>query len=294
MTEMLSRAIEGEDRTRGSRLPVVANFVVRKFTEEQYPEGALLAQRIHAQSYIDEQYVTEEAIDADGRLLADIDTARGDNIIYFLGQDDKDDQKIATLRKKFIPEQGDLKDLSGYRNSETFIRPEEIDRIYQHVAKYGLRSVVEISALGKAHDAPSETSMKLIRSVVHDSVRTNPDERWIILFTEHAYRAMDRFFGSTIVRRVGEFANVNDGQEYINPKLRFVPTVIKPASVMETLLSEASDETRLPTERMTRAATLNFMSAGSESSERYKEESTMILRGLRGGMKGAGDVSRDK
>ena len=242
----------------------VGSFLVRRFTESTNPELVEVAQRIHAYDYLISGYVSEDAI-IDGKLRSEIDTARGDTVTYYLGQEcGDDDNKASTIRKKYIAPDGSIEDLSAFENSIGSLYAGEEDVLRSHISKFGAQSVVEVGALARACGSKSSVSMKLIRTAVHDAVRENPHERWMILFADPAYRSMERFYGPTVARRIGHEAIVSSGKSYINDKLSFIPSVIEPANVLDTLAQEASSPDLDSRTRSKRLQAFKFMSEGAE------------------------------
>ena len=245
----------------------VGSFVTRKFTEEGYPDLALLAQRMHAFDYRASAFVTEDGMTDDGRLRAEIDTTRGPTVMYYIGQEmGNPDDAASTLRRKRIPRTGggSIEELSAFSHTIGSFYPGEEEALRYHVDEFGPEAVTEVGALARAVRATSRTSMKLIRTAVHDAARENAHEKWMILFARPAYASMERFFGPAVARRVGHEALVSSGNAYINPKLSFVPAVIDPGQVLNILAKEIGDDTTDPRVRAIRQHAFRFMSEGAD------------------------------
>lgn len=218
-------------------MPSLSSFKTRRFTEETDSLGVLHAWRIHAQDYLASNYVTNEAVVDDGTLSPDVDTARGDDVIYYLGVDTGTGTQ-ATLRKKLIPKGGRLEDLVNYSISNNMLYPQEKDNLLEHIDQHGARAVVEICALARSNNRNSLASLALVRALMYESV-DNGLERWFILFAKPAYLSFRRRFGDNIVLRAGDELSIGDSGGLVAPNLRFVPAIIDPSSILSTLKSEA-------------------------------------------------------
>lgn len=259
---MIEQTIPSSNGLVGSQNDTVSDFVVSRFTEDDFPEGAQQAQRIHAESYFDSGYVDRSSIGEDGCLLPELDTSRGTNVEYYLGRvaSRHGGHDWVSLRRKSIPFGGDVGDLSAFQNSRPHLYVGEELLLRNHVEQHGLSSLVEIGALAKTKNAPSSASMRLVRRAVLDAAYGNPHEKWLILFAKPAYESMRRFFGPRIARQVGEeISSVREGSRYVNPRLNFIPSVIEPALVIDTLAAESLQQSLAIKERNMRKKALEFM-----------------------------------
>ncbi len=221
-------------------LPGLESFQVTSFTEHSNPRRALRVQRIHAADYVDSGYVSIGAV-VDQVLTPDIDTARGSGVIYYLGIDPVTGDE-ASLRKKAIPEGGGLEGLPNFRSSQGAFYSESEEYLRDRIRVHGAGAVVEICALSRSNPRNSLASLALVRALVHESSAREDSEDWFILFAKPAFLSFRRRFGEAVVRRAGHDLTMADSSGFIKPGLQFVPTIIQPATTIETLDSEGKKD----------------------------------------------------
>ena len=253
------------------------DFSIVRFTEEQYPEGALRAQQIQGESYVTKGFVFETALDEYGRLMPELDRSRGSNVEYYWATSKKEntsgEKGQASLRKISSPEGGALEDLAAYRYCRDTIDPLAEDLLRQSVAEDGGSSIKEIAALSKTNNASSHVSFELLREITQESIRNDTHEKWLITFAQSAYTSLHARFGGVTLQVVGEPVAVDVGDERTSDELRLIPTLVEPCLSLDGIV-DAIHLAKTPLERKRLCEGLLFMVDGLEDqylSEAVKE-----------------------
>ncbi len=215
-------------------------YKIESFTQAENPAGAIRLQQIQGESYENEGYVYSSGLDKLGRLHADLDRSRGKDVIYYLAEPIKHEEGRANeagLRVKAVPEAGRLEDLAAYRYSKDALSPGAEAMLRSAMAERGNGNVKEIMALGKTNDASSMASFELMRRILQEAVVGKTEEKWLITFTEKAFKSVQERFGEAVVKAMGDPVAVDVGDERTSGTLRLVPTIIDPCHVLENLKS---------------------------------------------------------
>ena len=272
MIEVYNMSLE---RPRADKIYSMGRYIVKSFTETSSPEEAIIAQKVQAESYRESGYVEETAV-SEGKLLSEVDKSRGKDVVYYLGYDIEQKKSMASLRRKFIPNNGSLDDLSGFKDSQPVLFDGVEDELRQHINAYGQDSVSEICALGKTVSAPSSLSVRLIGAAIRDVYESQSNEKWIVLFAKPAYESINKLFGPSIVRQAGDLVDTVSGDEHVSSSLTFMPCVVDPGKIYDTLAEELYSDKLDKREYMARSRTLRLISEGLDTSGMSKATADMI------------------
>ncbi len=215
------------------------SFHIHSFTEDVDPASALMAQHVHAESFVLARFVHPdglEEINDDGRLYyrlpADLDKSRGNDITYVLAcskterRDLLTDEVVlnsATWRMHDIPEGGSREDLPAYILSKDSLYDwgeQYLRSVDENQPQYMLR---EIAALGRSRGSDPEGIFEIIRDGIHQSLENDRHEIWFFSIVDTTYSFLKREFGEQAVLQVGNPVAMDD--ERVNPDVRLVPVV---------------------------------------------------------------------
>lgn len=221
-----------------------SRYTIRNFTERNDPAGALRAQQIQGESYVAAGFIYPEGLDKDGRLNAELDRSRGDEVEYYValsGQDEPTSEGRASLRVISIPENGSLDDLPAYRYCRDALA-DDVQAVLQQAVAHDRLAVREIAALSKTEDTPALASYELMRTVIHDGIRRGRDEMWLITFADRAYGPISDYFGTQAIRQVGTPVAIDVGDERTSDELRLIPSIVEPLYMLDTMLDEIESD----------------------------------------------------
>lgn len=221
-----------------------SRYVIKSFTEIDNPEAALRAQQIQGESYVAAGFIYPDGLDRDGRLNAELDRSRGDDVEYYMAfanSDDPASEGRASLRVISIPEGGTLDDLPAYRYCQDTIS-DDARTVLQQAVAHDRFSVREIAALSKTTDTPALASYELMRAVIHDAIQRDHDEMWLITFADKAYGPITDYFGAQALRRIGSPVAIDVGDRRTSDELRLIPSIVEPLYMLDTMLDEVESD----------------------------------------------------
>jgi len=219
----------------------VDKYVYEHFTEQTKPELVLLAQQLHARSYMGEGFVHDDAVDDDGTMASDIDKARGNSVKYYIGYESEDDSQVpvSTLRKISLQGNETVEDLPGYQLSKNGLYDEE----REWLASIAPRRFQEISSFGHIPESPSTSGLELLRTVLQDSVGS--DEIWFFTMVSEKYNTLVNLFGPNAVRKIGEAIPLVDPRV---ADISLVPAIVDTSVFFQQVYETAINET-IPAKR---------------------------------------------
>lgn len=213
-----------------------------RFTETSSPKLAHEAWRLHATSYMDRHFITEDAIADDGTLKPEIDHARGKYVQYYISSESEGlsspeaSPRKATLRKIYIPPGGGLDALPAYRLciDSLYDEEKELLQAIQNPQKH----VQEIGALAQSEHRSHVASFGAMRQVLQDSFGKN--ETWLFSIVESTYAVLVRSFGPMAIRRVGSLVGLED--EGVSEQVQLVPVILEVDKFLQNIYDSALQE----------------------------------------------------
>lgn len=213
-----------------------------KATEASDQSFADLARAVHAQSYLHEGFITEQAI-TDGHIVSDIDKATGPRVEYYIGFSQNktpEPQPVSTLRKITMAEDG-LQSLPGYQLCGSVVSDEGVATL--HEAIDNKRPIKEISSFGHTVDVNALAGFELLRHTLQESLQNN--EVWFFTMVSKKYKTLENSFGPRALRRVGPAVPMNDDRV---GDVSLVPAIVDTATffddIAETILAEQNPHRR--------------------------------------------------
>lgn len=227
-------------------------YFIVSATEQESPELAMLAQRTQAKGYVEDMgFLSPDAIEKDGRLSADIDKARGENVEYFIakGWDSSTNELAleygaATLRKISIPEGQGLEVLPAYDLCKDAVYPEYKEWLED--LRTETPRVKELAALAKTPETSPVAIFELLRDIVHSSKKWDEDkgEIWFFSIVSTTYESLVSNFGDKAIVQIGDPVKLPDSRVSENVKL--IPAVVDVGNFFDNVVSaiEESNDKR--------------------------------------------------
>lgn len=169
------------------------------------PAFALLAHRVHAVSYLGEEFITEDAITETGEVTAALDKARGPGVEYYVGFAD-DGVAVSTLRKVHAQQRGGHELLPGYQVCADVIDAEAKE--FLAAAEEAGRPIVEMSSFGHIPELTSAAGLEIMRHVMQEAQGT--DEVWFFSMVTEKLQALQNRFGPLAIRSIGKAIAIKD------------------------------------------------------------------------------------
>lgn len=220
--------------------PRVSAYRVRSFSEASDADAAVRAQVIQAESYVAAGYLTNDAVEANGTLRPDVDTARGASVTYFLASprpSRRDGTGQAAGRLVGVPHGSGLEALQAYRVSSQYLTPGWRQRIELHFQIHGPSSVHELASLSRTRDARPTAVYELLRRIGHEAIMQGTQQLWLATLIDVAYKSIDANFGDRAVARAGQAFPAYRFDTWTAREFTFVPVVIEPMLVLDQMAS---------------------------------------------------------
>ncbi len=253
-------------------------YSIKRFTEASDGELAVKAQRVHAEGYLDMDFVVPAALDDDGRLPGDIDKARGENVDYYLASAwalDSDGVLVtqgATMRKVNIPKNGTIDDLPAYRLCKDSLYGAYRELLESTPNPH--KHIKEIAALAKSANASPVAIFELLRDAYHEAL--GKEEVWFFNIVSTTYQSLVDNFGDNALKQIGEPISFDDPR--INSEVTLVPAMV----VIELFIDEIRESaicTTDPHERKRLMRSFVFFSEGL-SDDQLSDDSKALLAAL--------------
>lgn len=227
------------------------------FFEQEAPDLAVEAQRIHAEGYRAMGFVTEDAIEEDKTLSADIDKARGPNVEYFLAtksEDATDADDRAALRKVHLTQGQTYEDLPAYSLSKDKLS--DLGQAYLRAVSYSA-DLKEIGALARTKDAHPMAVHELFREIVQGAQGKN--EVWMMTVVSTTYASLVGSFGSKNFILIGDNIPLDDSR--VGDQIELKPAIVQPAEFIDNILASYNAAATLQ-EKLRLQRSFMFMTEG--------------------------------
>lgn len=227
-----------------------------RFTEK---DGGLLvdeARRLHAQGYLSLGFVEPTAIESDGSISADLDKARGGDVIYYLAYDEHTGQYASTMRKIAISNNRHFTSLPAIglcRESFSSGSLEMLSEIDSSKAQ-----LLELAALAGDPKAGYRAIYESLRNGLHDGIQKN--EVWIFSLVASTHDSLVKNMGAEVFTVLGNDVKIEDHRVSDNVRLR--PLLLDTSTFLETLLGTCENEDISDSDRMRYLKSFIFFSDG--------------------------------
>lgn len=211
------------------------------------PDIVLKAQQLQGRCYLEYGYVRESALADDGRLVPELDSARGEDgktvATYLLarGVDKKVEEAGATMRMIDICGQGTIEDLPTYKYFRDTFGPDVIKRLDNIIGLYGSQGVRELAALGTTDRNNIHGSYELMRAVTQNSIikeaSSGHREKYLTSLTKISLGPITRFAGAGATEVLGEPVRVYAEDPRQN-EVYVTPVLIDPNRVLGGIIDE--------------------------------------------------------
>lgn len=238
--------------------------------EQDKPEIALTAQRIHGKSYVEYGYIAPEGLTEDGRLLPELDgnRDRADGSVrvnYLIARETGKsvEEARATVRLIDIGENGTVEDLPTYRYFKDVFSSETKTKLHNIIELYGKGSIREIGALGVTDARGHLGSYELMRATMQNALIKEAEyghrELFLVSMTKKSLRPITEFAGKNATTLLSEPTEMfsDDPRKVIH----ISPALIDPHKIIDGILDdiEASDS---PAKVVTLSHKLQFFADG--------------------------------
>jgi hypothetical protein len=225
-----------------------ANYVIEASVgPHDRPDVVLKAQQIQGRCYFEYGYVLGSALTDDGRLVPELDSARGEDgktvATYLLarGVDKTIEEAGATMRMVDVGEQGAIEDLPTYKYFKHTFSSEVKRKLDNLVGLYGTQCVREIAALGARDRSDVLGSYELIRAATQNSIIKEASgacrEKYLASLTEISLGPIIRFAGKGAVETLGEPVLVHAGDPR-QKEVYVTPVLIDPNKALDGFIDE--------------------------------------------------------
>lgn len=234
------------------------------FMEDEAPDLAIEAQRIHAEGYHAMGFVNKDAIQADGTLTTDIDKARGSNVKYYLDfnpQEGTNDR--AAVRKFNLVEGQTYRDTPAYAICKDYLSP--LGESLLDVVDDQEGRIKEIGALARSAEASPAAVFELFRKIVHDAKDTN--EVWFMTIVSDTRSVLERNFGKKNFISLGENVPIGSEDDLVADRIELAPTLVRPGKFIDNILAATKDSDLKASEVHRLRRSLVFMTDGLSSEE---------------------------
>lgn len=242
--------------------PRISDYCVRSFCEASDTNAAVRAQVIQAESYVAAGYLTRHAVEPNGTLHPDIDTARGVNVTYFLASPRTERRDVtgeAAGRLVGVPDGSGVEALRAYRASWEYLAPAWRERIDLHFEVHGAASVREVAGLSRTRDARPAAVYELLRRMWHEAMMLGTPQLWLATLVDAVCVSIASNFGDRALARVGRVVPAYRVDAWAAREVKFVPVVIEPMLVLDqmawSLLCDPDPERRRRIHRMAKFLT---------------------------------------
>lgn len=234
------------------------------FYEDEAPDFAVEAQRIHAEGYHAMGFVHKDAIQADGTLTPEIDKARGPHVKYYLdykpesGRDDR-----AAVRKVNLLEGQTYRDLPAYALCKDHFTP--LGETLLDVVDDQENRIKEIGALARTTEAQPRAVYELFRKIIHEAKDTN--EVWFMTIVANTHNILVHSYGAKNFISLGENIPIGSQDDRVEDQVELKPVLVRPDKFIDNILESAKNPELRQSERHTLLKNLVFMTDGLKPDE---------------------------
>jgi hypothetical protein len=200
-------------------------------TEEEFPELATEAWRIHAEGYLAAGFVNEYAITSNGFLADDLDKSRGPNTDYYIALNPDDESDCGTMRKINLPPGGTYRDLPAYQLCSGGMS--QIGTNFLASIEQQGTQVKEIAALARTRKGSPIAVHEVFTKALHESIGKN--EAWFFSIVSTTHESLARNYGKENFMVVGDDVSINDWR--INKDIVLRPVVVQPDLLIDRVLA---------------------------------------------------------
>lgn len=204
------------------------HFTVR---ENENPQLAEIAWRIHAEGYHAMGFVKDTALTQDGFLANGIDKARGESVDYKLAIHPEDSEDAATVRKFNLSDGQSYVDLPAYSLCKDALFDE--GKAFLDSIPNQEESVKEIAALARTANAHPIAVHELFRDIIHEAISKN--ETWFFSIVSSTHESLVKTLGKDNFWIIGEDVSIPDDR--VNPEIKLRPIIVRPDIFIDNLLA---------------------------------------------------------
>lgn len=184
----------------------IDTYIYSKATEEEDPQLAAVARRVHARSYRGEGFIYEDAVDENGEVVGEIDKSRGERVAYYVGRD-SEGEPVSTLRTILSnPEKGGFRALPGYGICKDVINQDGLDFLDQAEAEG--RRIVEISSFGHIPEVSARSGIEILRHTYQEAIGSG--DVWYFSMVSQKLQTLVALFGPKAIKVVGSPVPLED------------------------------------------------------------------------------------
>ena len=234
------------------------------FMEDEAPDLAIEAQRIHAEGYYAMGFVNKDAIQADGTLTTEIDKARGPNVKYYLDFNPEEGAfDRAAVRKFNLVEGQTYRDTPAYAICKDYLSP--LGESLLDVVEDQEGRIKEIGALARSANAKPDAVFELFRKIVQDANET--DEVWFMTIVADTRAVLEHRFGRKNFISLGENVPIGSDDELVADRIELAPTLVRPSKFIDNILVSMRDPELRVSQRRALERSLVFMTDGLRPEE---------------------------
>lgn len=240
-------------------------YIHLKIREEDNPELAHEAWRIHSEGYLNMRFITKNAITTDGYIHEDIDSSRKENTDYYLAinKEGLEDDR-ATLRKINLKPGETYRDLPAFKLCKDVITEDNI-QILDSIANQD-QVIKEIAGLARTANSNPNAAYELFRNIYQEALGKN--EIWFYSIVSSTYRSLAKNFTADNLKVLGDPIAINDSR--VSQDITLVPVILQPDIFTETILKNIKEnDTSLSHKRFMR--TFLFFTDGLDENRMSPE-----------------------
>ena len=202
------------------------------FNERSDPELVQTALRVHAEGYTTMGFVSDDAVDDDGRLIDSIDHARGEFIDYFLAVNPVNASDMSTMRKINIPPGGSVENLPAFQLTKDGLYEEGVT-LLEDLKQDGYQ-IKEIAGLAKSEEGSPIGLYEILRNVYHSTLGKN--EVWFFSIVTTTFDSFIRHFGKSAFKVIGDDVKIFDKR--VNKDIKLRPALLDVDRSLEIMIKD--------------------------------------------------------
>lgn len=238
------------------------------FTELTDPEAVTRVQLLHAEGYLSMGFVTPAALTLEGlsdaiiatgthgRLVEELDHARGPQVQYHTSSEVGNPDNAATLREYNLSPGQTHEAIPAWQLSGHALTPAN-RMLVKNVSPTRLK---EICALARGEHATPRATLAVIRGAIHNAIGNK--DIWFSTLVTNSYESLVRRFGEANLEAVGHAVTIDD--ERVNPDLTLTPIFLRPDDFLDNLVTAYNWSDLRSAERRRFGESLLFFSDGLE------------------------------
>lgn len=225
-------------------------YTILAATAESNSALAIKAQQLHGVSYVGEGYFTEDALEADGRLVPELDGTRDRadtnvRVNYLLASENGSvEDSFASLRLIDALDAESVTELPTYQYFENDFDDSVKERLQTLVGEHGRGSVREIAALARV-GRHARGSYELMRSVMQNALikhtLTGHREVYIASLTEVSLGPIEKLVGPNAIERLWKEKQIFSEDPRGND-IMVTPVLIDPMKILDGIINALESE----------------------------------------------------